>query len=233
MASAGAATVIGGIGQAAGGAYAAREQAKANRAIAGLSVEQQERMDIRRLREQQALTPLAQSQQQQLAEAYRQAYQQAETGMGEREQSLRTQFEQAPEELETLRQQAITGQAEELQQGMGQLQAGLAGAGVRGGQAATQLRRGVGEMTEAATENIQGLMAQEALQRSGQEREYDMARQMAQQQFLLSPQSAQYSQAMTPEQKAYQEAQLEEYRAIDKKSAPVSKRPLREYTAFR
>ena len=183
----------------AGEAYAAREQAKAAEAASKYGADIQEKIAARELAAQQQLTGLQLESQNILADAYRQAYQRAQQQYGTGETGLAELYAEAPEELEILREQALTGQAEELQQGVGQLQSALAQQGVRGGQAATQLRRGIGEMTEAASENIQNLIAREALQRAGDERQYRTAQQQALQQFMLTPESAQYSQLQTPE----------------------------------
>ena len=207
----------------AGEAYAAREQAKAAEAASKYGADIQEKIAARELAAQQQLTGLQLESQNILADAYRQAYQRAQQQYGTGETGLPELYAEAPEELEILREQALTGQAEELQQGVGQLQSALAQQGVRGGQAATQLRRGIGEMTEAASENIQNLIAREALQRAGEERQYRTAQQQALQQFMLTPESAQYSQLQTPEQEAYLRGLLEEYQAVGKPTKPVSK----------
>ena len=178
------------------------------------STDVQAELARRGLAQSQQRIGLEQAQQQQLSEAYRGAYQRGLGEYGAGEEQLAGRFEQAPEELEILRQQALTGQAEELQQGARQLQSGLAAAGVRGGQAATQMRRGIGEMTEAASRDIQGLMAGEAIDRAAQQRQYDIASQMARQQFLLSPESARYSQQTSPEQAAYQQQLMENYQGV-------------------
>jgi len=189
------------------------------------STDVQAELARRGLAQSQQRIGLEQAQQQQLSEAYRGAYQRGLGEYGAGEEQLAGRFEQAPEELEILRQQALTGQAEELQQGARQLQSGLAAAGVRGGQAATQMRRGIGEMTEAASRDIQGLMAGEAIDRAAQQRQYDIASQMARQQFLLSPESARYSQQTSPEQAAYQQQLMENYQGVRPEQVAVTERP--------
>lgn len=203
-------TILGGVAQG----YGSKKSAESSAAASRYGADIQNKIALRNLQAEQALTPLQVQEQANLANAYRSAYQKTGTGYQKGEQSLASRFEQTPEALNVLEQQALTGQAEELQQGMGQLNTGLAQAGVRGGQAATQMRHGIGEMTQGAVENIQGLKANEAISRANQQREYEMAKQQAQQAFLLNPESAQYSTNETPEQTAYRKAQLEKYQAV-------------------
>lgn len=69
-----------------------------------------------------------------------------------------------PDEILQLKKDIETGNAKTLSQGRNELAASLATQGVRGGQAATQMRRGIGEQTEAATENVNQLMGSTANQ---------------------------------------------------------------------
>lgn len=71
---------------------------------------------------------------------------------------------ETPQEIETLRNDILSGNARQLSQGRNELAAALSASGVRGGQAATQMRRGIGEQTQSATENINQLMSNQANQ---------------------------------------------------------------------
>lgn len=168
-----------GLGTALGGFLGGRQQRKGAEASAGASRygidvgKQQSVLGTRETREQQAL-------QQELLRRQRQAEAQAAGGVfGEltaaaqpREERLEQLFGEAPPELQTLQEDILSGQAEQLQQGTSQLQAALAGAGVRGGQAATQLSRGIGGTTKDASRDLNRILANEAMQRAGAERDY-------------------------------------------------------------
>lgn len=207
--------IVGGVGGGIAGGYFAKKAAEEQASASRYGADVQGRIAKRQFEAEQALTPLQIQQQQQLAESYRGAYGQAQEQYGAGEEQLAELFSRSPEELEQLKESIYTGQAKQLQQGAGQLQAGLAQAGVRGGQAATQMRRGIGEMTETAGQNIQDLISQEAMGRAGEQRQYMAGQQAGRQQFLLDPTSAQYSQEETPEEAAYREAQLRKFEQID------------------
>lgn len=206
-----------GIGAGVSGfaqAYAADRAAKRQAEAAKYGSDVSNQIAQRNLEAEQQLTGYTTEQQKQLTDAYRQAYQQALGQYASGENKLNTMFETSPEELKTLEEQALTGQSKELQQGKSALQAGLAQAGVRGGQAATQLNRGIGEMTQNATQNIQGLIANEAINRANQQRQYTGQQQQNLQNFMLNPQSAQYSQITTPEQEAKLKELMQKYLAV-------------------
>lgn len=196
--------------QAKAAEYAARQQAEAS----GYSADVQNKISARELAAQQALTGYTSAQQQQLADAYRSAYQGTSADYKTGESNLAELFAKSPEELETLKKQALRGESEGLQEGTSALNAALAQQGVRGGQAATQLRRGIGETTTGATENIQNLMANEAINRAAEKRQYTEQQQQAKQQFMLSPESAQYSQQTNSAQSANLQNLLNKYLAV-------------------
>ena len=79
-------------------------------------------------------------------------------------------------ELEQARQDILEESAEGLQLGARQLGAELARGGVRGGQAATHMRRGVGEMALGAQRDITGLEYDEAARRAAERRAYERAK---------------------------------------------------------
>jgi len=121
---------------------------------------------------------------------------------------LQEMYNKTPQELEQLKESILKGNAKQLQQGTSQFNAALAQQGVRGGQAATQQRRQIGETTDAASQSIQDLISTEALNRrnrqtqeaenrGSQQRQYEMGKQGNIQQFLQ--QQAAYS---DPTQKA-------------------------------
>lgn len=124
-------------------------------------------------REQTALLEAIQQRQRQAEGiASPQVFGELQGAAGQQEQRLTDLFGQAPPELQTLKQDILSGQSEQLQAGSRELESQLAQAGVRGGQAATQLRRGTGEMTQDATRDINRIMAQEAIGRQQSETGY-------------------------------------------------------------
>ena len=103
------------------------------------------------------------------------AYEQAIGNMGAGEAGLQSSLAQGePPEVAQARKDALTGQAAGLQQASGQMQAALAQQGVRGGQAATQLRRGLGEMGSSTTMDINRQQADEAMRKRALMQQYQM-----------------------------------------------------------
>lgn len=188
--------VLGGVAQGYGTKKAAESQSAASRYGTDVSAQ----TAAKQLEAEKALNQYNLTSQQNLANAYRSAYQGAQNQYNTGETNLSNLYSKSPEELETLKQQILTGQSKELQQGTGQLNAALASSGVRGGQAATQLRRGIGEMTQNASENLQNITANDALERAKEQRGYTAQQQQALQNFMLNPQSAQYSQTQSGDQ---------------------------------
>ena len=153
--------VLAGIGSALGGYFGGEAQAGAAREAA----ERSERLGMAQLEEQKRQAKLRE-------EAYKQALEKAGGMAAGGEEMFLSEAGKSPAELEAMRQNILSGEAEALQAGAGQLQAGLAQQGVRGGQAATQLKRGIGEMATTAQRDITGLMGQEAMQRAAEKRAY-------------------------------------------------------------
>jgi len=89
-------------------------------------------------------------------------------------------------EVELRKQEILSGQAEDLANYNQQLQSSLAQQGLRGGQAATQLRRGIGEQAQTASRNINELLAQDAMQRKAQRMAYQQQKAQIGQQGLTS-----------------------------------------------
>lgn len=83
---------------------------------------------------------------------------------------------QAPAELDQLKQDILSGQAETMQTGSNQMQADLAASGMRGGQAATALKRGTGNIATAAQRDVNQLVGGEAMQRAAERRAYQSAK---------------------------------------------------------
>jgi hypothetical protein len=78
--------------------------------------------------------------------------------------------------LQKAKQDILSGSSEAMQQASGQMQANLAQQGVRGGQAATQLRRGIGTMGENAMTEINKMMMSEEDKRMSEKRAYEAAK---------------------------------------------------------
>ena len=114
------------------------------------------------------------------AEARRRAYEEivgrGQYQLGQGESAFEQEAAAAPEELTMLKEDILAGNTESLQQGKEELATALAQQGVRGGQAATQLRRGVGEMATGAQRDINQLMGQEAMDRQAQRLAYQKSK---------------------------------------------------------
>jgi len=164
--------IFGGIASGLGGLLGGRQQRKAAEVQA--AAQAREGTANRQLTREQAALQEAMQQRQRQAEgiAAPQVFGELTGAAGQQEQRLTDLFSQAPPELQTLKEDILSGQSEQLQTGTRALEAQLAQEGVRGGQAATQLRRGTGEMTEDATRDINRIMAQEAIGRQQSETGY-------------------------------------------------------------
>ena len=75
-------------------------------------------------------------------------------------------------QLANVEQDILSGQSESMQQASSQMQANLAQQGVRGGQAATQLRRGTGEIGASALKDITQLKYKDEQRREASKRAY-------------------------------------------------------------
>ena len=80
-----------------------------------------------------------------------------------------------PEEITELKNNILKNESPALQKAAAQQSANLAQSGVRGGQAATLLNRGTGEMANTAESNIDQLIANDASQREAQSAAYESA----------------------------------------------------------
>lgn len=103
------------------------------------------------------------------------------------EQAFTQEATTALPELQTMEQQAATLGSQALQDTAGQMQLGLAQQGLRGGQAATQLRRGLGEVGKGTQQNINKMKFDEANQRAGERRQYQSGKAARGQQSSYTP----------------------------------------------
>jgi len=193
--------IIGGVGsyfgaKAQGDAaeQAASEQAASSRYAADINKKISDAnriMQAQQFAQQFGLQQQGQQFGQEEAKARRAAYEKMlGTGVGQMgagEQAISQLGIAAPKELQQMKQDILSGSAESLQQGVGQLQAGLAQQGIRGGQAATQLRRGIGEMGIGAQKDINQLLGNEAMQRQAQLMAYQQAKALGGQKATLTP----------------------------------------------
>ena len=202
------------VAAAAATAYSAYQQSKAQEENSRYPANLQSENARRQLNADKYVTGIELKNQESLGNAYRQAYQGAKSQYETTENDLSNLYSKSPEELEVLKQQIITGQAKELQQGTSQMQSALSSAGVRGTQAATQMRRGIGEMTQGATENINNLISQEAINRKASQAEYLGEKQKGLQNFMYSPEGAQYSEAQNIETKNELKKLFEKYQRV-------------------
>jgi len=81
----------------------------------------------------------------------------------------------------------LTGGAKALQQGAGQMEASLAAQGMRGGQAATHMRRYLGETSQNTQMDINKLAYEEAAKRASEKRAYEAAKASRGQSAQLMP----------------------------------------------
>lgn len=95
------------------------------------------------------------------------------------EQALSSLTSQPLEELGTMKQDILNQTSDVLNTGSRSLQSNLAQAGLRGGQAATQLARGIGSMTTSANQNLNQLIYDEASKRKATQMAYEMAKAQA------------------------------------------------------
>lgn len=104
--------------------------------------------------------------------AYKAALAQGRTDLDSFGGQAMTEFDAANPELETMESDIASGNAKALQQGAGQMEANLAAAGVRGGQAATLLNRGTGEQAIESQKNMNELKYSDAATRAAEKRAY-------------------------------------------------------------
>lgn len=174
---------LGGKSQADASAEAARQQRLGMQYGADVSKQiNTENLDYQRMRDA----------------ALRSSYQNALRGpggavesLGKTEDELNRLSTTSPEEFMRMKNDIATGQSEQLQRGTGELASRLAMSGVRGGQAATQMRRGIGEMTTGALRDYNQLTAQEAMQRKASMQAYQAAKGQQQSSMIYNPMAGQ------------------------------------------
>jgi hypothetical protein len=102
------------------------------------------------------------------------------------EQAFLQESSQTAPEVQQRQLDILGGQAEDLNNYNQQLQSSLAQQGLRGGQAANQLKRGIGEQAQTATRDINQLLSQDAMQRQSQRMAYQQQKAQIGQQGLTS-----------------------------------------------
>lgn len=100
----------------------------------------------------------------------------AGTAQQQGEGALSSLTSQPLAELGTMKQDMLNQTNDVLNSGSRSLQASLAQSGLRGGQAATQLSRGIGDMTTSANQNVNQLVYDEAQKRKANQMAYEMAK---------------------------------------------------------
>lgn len=118
----------------------------------------------------------AEERQKALKEAYDAIIQRGQTDFGAGEQGFLQEAGQATPELQQMKQDILSGQAESLGQAGGEMQAQLARTGMRGGQASQALKRGIGQMGIQGQRDINQLIGGEAMQRAAERRAYQSAK---------------------------------------------------------
>lgn len=81
--------------------------------------------------------------------------------------------------LNQLEQDILNNQNDVLNSGRNQLNAALSQQGIRGGQAATQMARGIGSMTQDATQNLNQLLYGDSAQNRNLKAAYNQAKALA------------------------------------------------------
>lgn len=104
--------------------------------------------------------------------AYEDAIKRGEVQMGQGEKGFMSSVDTASPELGQLKQDILSGRSEAINTAGREMQSKLAQGGVRGGQAATLLNRGVGQMGIESQRDINQLMGTEAMQREAEKRAY-------------------------------------------------------------
>lgn len=128
---------------------------------------------------QSAAAELSQSQFKKRQKAYEEMLKRAQATQTAGESALTGLTSQPLSELGTMRQDILNQTNDVLNAGSRSLQANLAQAGLRGGQAGTQLARGVGSMTTQANQDLNKMIYDEATQRRLQQMAYEAAKAQA------------------------------------------------------
>ncbi len=163
---------ISGMFQGAGTYFGAKAQADAARDQAKINQE----TSREQIKEQGREFDVTSKFQQETEEARKKAYNEAITRAGGQMQEGESAFldaaDTASPELAGIKADILKGNAESINQANAQLEADLAQSGVRGGQAATQLRHNAAQMSEQAQRDINQLIGSEAMQREAEKRAY-------------------------------------------------------------
>jgi len=168
LVAAGAANVLGGLFNLAGSKYSTDAQTKI---AEWQNANEQRKLEIERDLGQQGIdiNKAVQEEAERFGKARTTAYGdvmgRAGTAAAEGEAGLTAATSQPLPELEQAKKDLLEGQSEALSKGTSQLGANLAMQGVRGGQAATLLGRGTGEITQGAMKDINQMALSDAEQR--------------------------------------------------------------------
>ena len=156
------------LATAGAGLYGSYMEAEAQSAAS----KKQTELGQAQLTEQEREFGIATGMQQEQEAVRRQAYQSAIDKSKTTGGQFLTAAETASPELAGLKKNIISGAAESLQQTGGQLRNELYSQGVRGGQAATLLKEGLGDISVREQRDINQLMGSEAQQRESEKRAY-------------------------------------------------------------
>ena len=126
---------------------------------------QQADVEREKLEEQRRIEQFNEDQQKARQQAYNATLGRGATQMEQGEAELGNLTSKPLSELEQAKKDVLAGSARGIQQASGQMQANLASQGVRGGQSATLLNRGTGEMGIETQENLNKMSVDEAEQR--------------------------------------------------------------------
>ena len=104
--------------------------------------------------------------------AYENALKQGGEQMSAGESGFMSEANTASPELAQMKKDILSGESESLNKAGNEMNANLSAQGVRGGQAATQLKGGLGEMGVYATRDINQMIGSEGMQREAEKRAY-------------------------------------------------------------
>ena len=171
-----AATAVGGIAQSAMGAYgqekATDEATKRQMEMNNASIASNEKINAANLGFSREQLTNTESQQAADRAAYEAALSRGQGEMTEGENAFTTEANTPNAQLGTMEADIKNKTAQQIQQGAGQMSANLAAQGVRGGQSATLLNRGTGEMATTAQQNIDQMKYEDEATRQADLRAY-------------------------------------------------------------
>lgn len=167
---------IGGIAQGAGAVAAANATGNAMENQAKLQLEGSKLGIAEQGREFDTTNTFTQATEAARQKAYAEAIAKGGAQMGEGETSFMNEANTANPEIAQQEADIKSGNAQELQQGSAKMAANLATQGVRGGQAATLLNRGVGMQAIEAQKNINQLKYTDAATRAAELRAYQASK---------------------------------------------------------